>query len=153
MGQYEFDQLFGADNAFEANAEFLARLHGEDPLGLNFLRGRTVDAHTLTKNELMLLLFSEENSMLDPAYVNTEASEEYLSAPLSHYWINSSQGSAKYIKVLRFVRPRTFRNSTCTFFVLEDKRVQCPFCPRVQILGTQLYLFFFVLYFRENGFT
>lgn len=93
VGQYEFDQLFGADNAFEANAEFLARLHGEDPLGLNFLRGRTVDAHTLTKNELMLLLFSEENSMLDPAYVNEQATEEYLSAPLSHYWINSSHNT------------------------------------------------------------
>ena len=134
VGQYEFDQLFGADNAFEANAEFLARLHGEDPLGLNFLRGRTVDAHTLTKNELMLLLFSEENSMLDPAYVNTEASEEYLSAPLSHYWINSSQGSAKY------------KNVQNKIFVLEYKKVHVQMIsesPRTRTFKSQ---FFFCIF-------
>ena len=53
----------------------------------------TASGDSFSKKEFLEFLFSEENSLLDPAFVNTEASEEYLSAPLCHYWINSSHNT------------------------------------------------------------
>ena len=53
----------------------------------------TASPISFSMREFLEFLFSEENSVLDPEFINTEPSEEYLSAPLSHYWINSSHNT------------------------------------------------------------
>ena len=50
--------------------------------------GKFISHHTFA-----LFLFSEHNSILNPEFVNQEPDEKYLSAPLSHYWINSSHNT------------------------------------------------------------
>ena len=59
--------------------------------GWNHLFNNTEEG--LNRTGLTMLLFSEENSILNPVFVNTPADEEYLSAPMSHYWINSSHNT------------------------------------------------------------
>jgi hypothetical protein len=51
------------------------------------------DALAISFHTFALFLFSEHNSILDPELVNKEPDEEYLSAPMSHYWINSSHNT------------------------------------------------------------
>ena len=57
---------------------FLAKINAEDSFGLSSFRGRTTDPNILTKAECLAMLFSEENSLLDPAYVNEMPDPEYF---------------------------------------------------------------------------
>ena len=73
-------------NAIEQLLDFNKRFYPENSIPHDM-------QYELNRSALSLLLFSEENSILCPEFVNTPASEEYLSAPLSHYWINSSHNT------------------------------------------------------------
>ena len=90
FGQYEISQLFDNENGEDVH-DFLGKSFKSNIEGL--VHSGIDSEHTMTKNEIYLLLFSDENSILDPDFVNTEASPEYLSAPMSHYWINSSHNT------------------------------------------------------------
>lgn len=79
VNTYKFEQLFGLP---PGSATELFNVIADDPV-----------SNSITFETFSIFLFSEHNSIQDPAFVNTIPDEEYLSSPLSHYWINSSHNT------------------------------------------------------------
>jgi len=70
-------------------------LHAVNEPGSDALIGAisTKSPDGFNQSEFALFLFSDQNSVLDPEFTNLDPSEEYLSAPICHYWINSSHNT------------------------------------------------------------